>query len=78
MTILERRKTLGTQLIEIMSEIEENWQFNGQLRINLHKSKTKDYNEKDAEIWGWCWSFSWIELHKIGSLGLIRGVIERN
>jgi len=39
-------------LIEIGGEIEENLKFNGQLRVNLHKSRTKDYNEKGIEIWG--------------------------
>jgi hypothetical protein len=31
-------------------EIEENWKFNGQLRIKLHISKTNDRNKKGAEI----------------------------
>jgi hypothetical protein len=32
------RRTLETKLNEIKGEIEENWKFNGQLKINLHKS----------------------------------------
>jgi len=34
-------------------EIEENWKFNGQLRVKLLKSKTKDQNKKSVEIQGW-------------------------
>jgi hypothetical protein len=41
---------MGTQLLEIRGEIEENWKFNGQVKVELHKSKTKDKNIKDAEI----------------------------
>jgi hypothetical protein len=44
---------METQLIEIMGEIEENWKFNIQLRVKLHKSKTNDQNEKGVGIWGW-------------------------
>jgi hypothetical protein len=44
--------------------------------VNLHKSKTKDHNEKWAEIQGW--SFSEIKLLKIGSLESIRVAIETN
>jgi hypothetical protein len=43
---------LGIQLIEIRDEIKENQKFIGQLRINLHKSEIKDYNEKGSEIRG--------------------------
>jgi len=50
MTILKKHQTLGTQLIEIRGEIEDNWKFNGQLKVNLHKFKTNDQNENDAEI----------------------------
>jgi hypothetical protein len=39
-------------LIEIRGEIEEIRKFNGKLRVNLHKSKTKDQNEKGVEIQG--------------------------
>jgi hypothetical protein len=31
--------------------IEEKLNFNGQLRINLYKSKTKDQNKKGTKIW---------------------------
>jgi hypothetical protein len=33
-------------LIEIRGEIEEIRKFNGKLRVNLYKSKTKNQNEK--------------------------------
>ena len=35
---------------ENRGEIKESLKFNGQLRVNLHKSKTKDQNKKDAKI----------------------------
>jgi len=62
-------------LIEIRGEIEEIRKFNGKLRVNLHKSKTKDQNEKGVEI---NWSLAGAKLYKIKSLGSIRGAIERN
>ena len=37
------------------------------LKVDLHKSKTKDHNEKDAEIRGRCLTFSGAKLHKIKS-----------
>jgi hypothetical protein len=40
---------MGTQLIEIMGEIEENLKFNGQLRVKLHKSKTNTKMKKALE-----------------------------
>jgi hypothetical protein len=61
-----------------MGEIEENWKFNGQLRVKLHKSKTNDQNEKSAGIWGWDWSLSRVKLNKIESLKPIKSVIERH
>jgi hypothetical protein len=57
MTILKKHQTLGTQLIEIRGEIEDNWKFNGQLKVNLHKSKINDQNGKvlksrvNIEVW---------------------------
>jgi hypothetical protein len=57
MIILKKHQTLGTQLIEIRGEIEDNWKFNGQLKVNLHKSKINDQNEKvlksrvNIEVW---------------------------
>ena len=41
---------MKTHLIEINSEIEENWKFNGQLKAKLKKSKTKNQNEKDGQL----------------------------
>jgi hypothetical protein len=61
---------MGTQLIEIKGEIEENWMFNGQLRVKLHKSKTKEQNEKGTEIRGWNWSLLGAKLNKIESMKL--------
>jgi hypothetical protein len=55
---------------EIRGEIEENWKFNGQLMVKLHKSKSKDQNEKTPKYMD--------KLHNIKSLNPIRGVIERN
>ena len=43
----------GPKLVENKGEIEKNWKLNGQLRINLHKSKTKDYDGKGTEIRGY-------------------------
>jgi hypothetical protein len=65
-------------LIKIISEIEENWKFNGQLKVKLKKSMNNDKNKKGVEIQGWHWSSSGAKLHKIRSLGSIRGVIDRN
>jgi hypothetical protein len=45
----------GPNLLKIKDEIEENWKFNGQLRVKLHKSKTNDQNEKVIEIQGRHW-----------------------
>jgi hypothetical protein len=75
----KRHRTLRTQLIEIKCEIEENWKFNGQLRVNLYKSKTNDQNKKKStKIQGWCWSSTEVKLHKIKSSMPIRDAIERN
>jgi hypothetical protein len=41
---------MRTQFFEIKDEIEENWKFNGQLRVKFQKYKTKDQNEKVIEI----------------------------
>jgi hypothetical protein len=41
--------------------------------VNLHKSKTKDHNEKDAEIQGWYWSSVRVKCIKLkvwGELGM--------
>jgi hypothetical protein len=71
-------QTLGTKLNEIRGEIEENWKVNGQLRVNLHKSKTNDQNKRVVGIWGWHWSLVGTKSHKIESLWSIKGAIERN
>ena len=71
-------KHQGLNSFENKGEIEENWKFNGQLRVNLYKSKTKDQNKKDAEIQDWYWSLARVKLHKIKSLRSIRDVIKRN
>jgi len=63
---------MGTQLIEIKGEIEKNWMFNGQLKVKLHKSKTKEQNEKGTEIRGWNWSSLGAKLNKIKSMKLTR------
>ena len=55
----------GPNLLKIKDEIEENWKFNGQLRVKLHKSKTNDQNEKVIEIQGWHLSSLGAKLNKI-------------
>jgi len=65
---------MGIKLNEINGEIEENWKFNGQLKVNLHKSNINDQNEKN----GWNWSLLGVKLHKNEILKLIRVVIEKN
>ena len=59
-------------------EIEENWKFNGQLRIKLHNSKTNDQNKKRRWNLGLALKFGRVKLHKMESLKSIRGAIERN
>jgi hypothetical protein len=71
-------KLQGPNLVEDRDEIENNWKFNSQMRINLYKSKTKDHNEKGVEIQGWYWSLAGGKLHKIKSSRSIRDVIKRN
>jgi hypothetical protein len=39
-------------LVKDKGEIEEKIKFNSQLRVNLHKSKINDQNEKGFEIQG--------------------------
>jgi hypothetical protein len=78
MTILKNPSNSKDPIDWNRGEIKENWKFNGQLRVKLHKSKTKDQNKKDAEIQGLYWSVTWAKLHKNRSLGLIRGAIKRN
>ena len=39
--LYKRHRTLGIQLAEIMSEIEEIWKFNGQLMVKLKTLKPK-------------------------------------
>jgi hypothetical protein len=34
--------TVETKFDQIRGQIEENWKFNGQLRVRVHKLETKD------------------------------------
>jgi hypothetical protein len=43
---------MRTQLIEIRGENEETLKVKWSIKVNLHKSKIKDQNEKGAEIQG--------------------------
>jgi hypothetical protein len=56
-----------------MGEIEENWEFNDQLRVSLHKPKTDDQNKKDVEIQDWYWNLMRVKLHKIKNFKSIKG-----
>ena len=67
-------KLQGLNSVEDNGEIKEM----KSLMVNLHKSKTKDHNEKDIEIQGSYWSLTGAKLHKIKSLKSIRNVIKRN
>ena len=39
----------SSQLFGVRGKIEENWQFNDQLRVKLHKSETKYHNKKGEQ-----------------------------
>ena len=38
----KRHMNVETKFDQIRGQIEENWKFNGQLRVRLHKIETKD------------------------------------
>jgi hypothetical protein len=48
------------------------------MRDNLHKSETKDQNEKGTKIQGGDWSLSGTKLKKLKVSSYSRGVIEWN
>jgi len=72
--IEEADKLRGLNSVENRGEIEEI----KNLMVNLHKSKTKNHNEKDTKIWGWYWSSAGAKLQKNKSSRSIRDVIKRN
>jgi hypothetical protein len=49
--------------IALNQKFEENWKFNGQSKVKLHKSKTKDQTEKYVVIRGWFWNSIGAKLH---------------
>jgi hypothetical protein len=54
----------------IRGQIEENWKFDGQLGVQLNKSKTKDQNknkQKWRETSGMIFESSEVKLHAIKS-----------
>ena len=59
--------TLGTKIGKVRGQIEEKLKFINQLRVKMHKSKTKDRIGKDIELWGSQLSLTRIKLHKIRS-----------
>jgi hypothetical protein len=69
---------MGTQLIEIKGEIKENWKFNGQLRVNYINSIPMTNVKKTLKSRVDIQVRQGQKLHKIGSLGSIRGAIKRN
>jgi hypothetical protein len=62
------RETLRSEIDQIRGEIEENWKFDGQLGVQMHKLETKDQNENDTKPWGWWLSLLEVKLHEIKSL----------
>jgi len=63
----KKHQTQGIELIDIPGEIEEIWKFNGRLKVDLHKLKTKDQNKK------MCWSstrVNYIKLKILCQLGV--------
>jgi hypothetical protein len=71
-------KLQGSNLAQDKGEIEDNWKFNGQIRVNLYKSKTKDHNDKKFWNSGLVLKLGRGKLHEIKSLRSIRDVIKRN
>ena len=60
-----------------MGQVEDNWEFDGQLKVKLYKSKEKDQNKKKTcKVKVNNEFLTGIQLHKIKSLKPIRGVIE--
>ena len=49
--------------IALNQKFEENWKFNDQSKVKLHKSKTKDQTEKYVVIRGWFWNSIGAKLH---------------
>jgi hypothetical protein len=43
----------GLKLIKSGAKIKDIWKFDSQLSVKMHKSETKDQDEKDVEFWGW-------------------------
>jgi len=62
------RKTSKVEIDQIRGQIEENWKFDGQLRVQVHKLETKDQDENDTKFWGWWLSLAGVKLHEIKSL----------
>jgi hypothetical protein len=57
MTNMQKAPKLEGLIDKIRGLNWRNWKFNDQLRVKLHKSKTKDYTVKGAQTWGSNWSF---------------------
>ena len=51
------RETSRAETDQIRGEIKENWKFDGQLRVQMHKLETKNQDENDTKPWGWWLSF---------------------
>jgi hypothetical protein len=43
-------KTSKVEIDQIRGQIEENWKFDGQLRVQVHKLETKDQDENDTKF----------------------------
>lgn len=64
------------QLVENTGEIKENSKFNGQLKINLHKLKTRNKMKKVLDFRDHIEDVVGKKLHKKRSFKSIRGMIK--
>ena len=64
-----------SQLCEIKGQIEDNWEFNGQVRVKSHKSKTEDQNKRARKAKVAVKILIGIQSHKFKSSKLIEGAI---
>jgi hypothetical protein len=62
-------ETSRAEIDRIGGQIKENWKFDGQLRVQMNKLKTKDQDENDVKLWGWWLRLAEVKLHEIKNLG---------
>jgi hypothetical protein len=63
----KRHVIVGVEIDSIKGPIEKNWKFDCQLRVQVHKLKTKNQDKNKTKLYGWWLSLKWVKLSLRGN-----------